>query len=155
MFFGSLNVRIYVSDFTQPLIEWREQCYCFVIVPLFRYFFAEWELPSLTLCYHKRSCFRLTQFSTCRWVRVVTRSDGARCKTEVWRPMFETEVFRKCLENLAPSQWFGTPWWLGARGIVPPSWHPCNGLYENWSFFLQVYFFNAWWQPRKERQQWK
>ena len=41
MFFGSLNVRIYVSDFTQPLIEWREQCYCFVIVPLFRYFFAE------------------------------------------------------------------------------------------------------------------
>jgi len=27
------------ADF-QPLMEKREQCYCFVIVPLFRYFFA-------------------------------------------------------------------------------------------------------------------
>jgi len=35
-----------------------------VRAPLFRYFFAAWELPSLTLCNHKCSRFRLTQFST-------------------------------------------------------------------------------------------
>jgi len=40
-----------VPDITQPLIEYRERCYCFVIVPLFGYFFAAWERSSL----HKRS----------------------------------------------------------------------------------------------------
>jgi len=33
-------VRVYVPGSTQPLIEERERCYCFVIVPLFRFFFA-------------------------------------------------------------------------------------------------------------------
>jgi len=47
MFFAWLNVRMYVPGFTHPLIEQREQCYCFEIVPLFRYFFAAWKLPSV------------------------------------------------------------------------------------------------------------
>jgi len=43
------------------LMEQHQQYYCVVIVPLFRFFFAAWELD------HKRSHFRLTQFLTCRW----------------------------------------------------------------------------------------
>jgi len=33
--------------------------------------------------------------SCCVWVRDVTRLDGAQGKKQVWRPMFEPEVFLK------------------------------------------------------------
>ena len=49
-----------MPDFTQPLIEQREQCYCFVIAGLFCSFFAAWELSSL----RQRSRVRSTHFST-------------------------------------------------------------------------------------------
>ena len=145
MFFAWLTVKIYVLYFTQPIIEWRKQCYCFVI-PLFRYFFAAWELPSLTLCCYKRSCFRLTQFSTRRWASGVTRLDGARCKFGA--PMFETEVFQKLMHCIEESTcdivWTfrRSPQWFGARGNVSP----CPPLYGSalgctqLVYFLQVYF---------------
>ena len=102
----------------------------------------------------------LTQFSTRCWARDVPRLDGARGRKQVWRPhvrtwglseanfLYWTEYLWHCFDFSAP------PWWLDARGIVPPLHGPgldCTKLV----CFLQVYFFNAWWQPRKERQQWK
>jgi len=206
---------------------------CFVVVALFHYFFAAWELPSLTLCNHKRS---LTQFSTCHWARGVTRLNGARGKKQVWPHhirnwgLSEANVLHRrkylwhCLNFLAPPQCFGLPMVKGRRqrkgGAVvpgPPIWNRCppisrlahrllhtsNTVFKkcgspcwflappsgfwpplllnpgdgpamvtrrprnctplvtrlrwsvrNWSVFHKFISY-AWWQPRKERQQWK
>ena len=149
MFFASLNVRIYVLDFTQPLNQQREQCYCCVIVPLFRHFFATGELSSLTL----RSRFRLKQFSTCRWARgrnEVTWHPGQEAKFGA--PMFEPEVFRKhCVLYWRQYLWycwdFSAPSTVIRRPIVnrrpgncaPCSLRQCLGC-TKLVCILQVYF---------------
>jgi len=57
-----------VPDFTQPLIEEREQWYCFVM-PLFRSTISLFLLCRVKIAQssrlHKRSRVRSTQFSTC------------------------------------------------------------------------------------------
>jgi len=57
--------------------------------------------------------------------RGATKLDGARDKKQVWRTMFEPEVFRKqmhCIEESTCGT-IGTfrrlSQWFGARGIVP------------------------------------
>jgi len=62
----------------------------------------------------------------------VTRLDGTRGKKQVWRPHVRTWTlleanslyWRKYLWHFGtfrrPQQWFGAPYWLGARGITPP-----------------------------------
>jgi len=57
------------------------------------------------------------------------RLDGARGKKQVWRPMFEPEVFRKkihCIEESTCDivETFRPPQWFGARGGIVPSLHP-------------------------------
>ena len=69
-----------------------------------------------------------------RYIRSVTRLDGARDKKQVCRPCSK-RVFRKqmyCIEKSAcdivgtfrhPRSDLVPPYWLGARGIAPPSLH--------------------------------
>jgi len=89
----------------------------------------------------------------------VKRLDGARGKKQVWRPMFEPEVFRKQMHCIVESicDIVGTfrrpPQWFGARTIVPALFRlvtplqPTQGdnsvrisILQSWSAFV-IYIF--------------
>jgi len=71
----------------------------------------------------------------------VTRLDGARGKKQVWRPVFQPEIFRNqmyCLEEITcdivgtlrrPRSHSAAPQRYGARGIVPPLPHVLTPLH--------------------------
>ena len=169
MFFVWLNVRIYVPDFTQPLIELLEQCYCFVIVLLFRYFFAVWKLPSLTLCNYKHSRFRLAQFSTCRWAQRPNevrwrpgqeaslappcsnlRLFGSICKVLKTVLVILLGLFGALRSHLASPAVIRRPHSDWAPGeLCPPSLHPWVGYTKLVCFFYK-FISKAWWQPWKQ-----